>query len=1007
MKKIFVLFFILGIGNLVIATGNETVFSLKAPSAQKVAVMGSWNNWSDQLVCVKNSQGVWSARINLPVGKYQYKFVVNDAEWITDPVNPKKGDDGLGGENSILEVVAPISSAPISSSPQPPPIQHASESTNTRITTFTVSAPDARKVSVIGSWDNWSAPAECIKTSNDKWKATLNLQPGAYDYSIIVDGEWSPLQKITVSGTRQSTASSGQATPQASIPAAPQTPSAGVLFAVDAPGANKVDIMGAWNGWSSPTECVKGSDGKWSATIKLEPGTYEYKFRKDGDYDALNKDNRKIVIGADGKEVKGNSSNAGIGSVASIQIPLEADFTKSNTFMTSDEKVMFGYIDPFANSVSIGSDFNGWDPSKTKLIRNVDGIWVATANIKEGRYGWKFVIDGQWENGDNKRLTIVKGKGGKLELLPDQPTFNTPYNSRVYFSGRFYGSAVLRNVPDGENVDTGRTRFAPLKYDLLPRMLFTVGDNITGYVEADINQYEGRFETNFNEGEVTLDEGWGRVSLFRRRRITDFNDPLRMLDPFRNTLDDVVYFTTEERPSAFKFGRKFDDVRRNTDDNYTGYTLNGWQGLYGELNFDKWKFQALGSDHIINQEDLWAARGTWTGRFLRVGSTFVHNETARGLIAERGWAGGDIAQTSQFTDNTGGYVTIPGTSDHYSYDYLVHLTPNGRNYNQLWGADIRVGSDTRHLFGEIAGRQKNSAFIAYENGDGLRPNGSANYFAWNYLNAGEYLLGGRERDLTGVFGAVYHPFSRLGLEASYRIDDGTAMTLDRNQNLVNVTPTKNTLTLKGRYKSDNFYYGIEGVHRTVKDFPNSIYQADFDNNNFTDVTVLGASDLLQFKQDLYLKLGRWTLQGNHRYRDYTILTNALQTMELKGLIGFDLTRRMQIALTGRLKSYSLPNDPTITREPNSTKRYYALGARLNYFFSKYVSMNFGFGVNPYNDEDIEEGQLFFLRSALARARRGPPAYGGGAISKALDQVLEAERILAVERRFEFNIDARF
>jgi len=130
-------------------------------------------------------------------------------------------------------------------------------------------------------------------------------------------------------------------------------------------------------------------------------------------------------------------------------------------------------------------------------------------------------------------------------------------------------------------------------------------------------------------------------------------------------------------------------------------------------------------------------------------------------------------------------------------------------------------------------------------------------------------------------------------------------------------------------------------------------------------------------------------------------------MELKGLIGFDLTRRMQIALTGRLKSYSLPNDPTITREPNSTKRYYALGARLNYFFSKYVSMNFGFGVNPYNDEDIEEGQLFFLRSALARARRGPPAYGGGAISKALDQVLEAERILAVERRFEFNIDARF
>jgi hypothetical protein len=40
----------------------------------------------------------------LPPGDYEYMFVVDDGQWVTDPLAVETRDDGFGGQNAVLEV---------------------------------------------------------------------------------------------------------------------------------------------------------------------------------------------------------------------------------------------------------------------------------------------------------------------------------------------------------------------------------------------------------------------------------------------------------------------------------------------------------------------------------------------------------------------------------------------------------------------------------------------------------------------------------------------------------------------------------------------------------------------------------------------------------------------------------------------------------------------------------------------------------------------------------------
>lgn len=83
-------------------TGIE--FSFEDPHAQSIFIAGSineWNTTSDPLQ--KDEDGVWKIVLQLPEGKYSYKFIV-DGNWLFDQDNPDVEDDGYGGSNSVVEV---------------------------------------------------------------------------------------------------------------------------------------------------------------------------------------------------------------------------------------------------------------------------------------------------------------------------------------------------------------------------------------------------------------------------------------------------------------------------------------------------------------------------------------------------------------------------------------------------------------------------------------------------------------------------------------------------------------------------------------------------------------------------------------------------------------------------------------------------------------------------------------------------------------------------------------
>ena len=76
----------------------------------KVHVSGTFNGWAKTVAsggwAMQLGAGgkVWTLQHDLTPGDYAYKFVLEESEWVTDPSNPRQGDDGQGGKNSLLTI---------------------------------------------------------------------------------------------------------------------------------------------------------------------------------------------------------------------------------------------------------------------------------------------------------------------------------------------------------------------------------------------------------------------------------------------------------------------------------------------------------------------------------------------------------------------------------------------------------------------------------------------------------------------------------------------------------------------------------------------------------------------------------------------------------------------------------------------------------------------------------------------------------------------------------------
>ena len=83
---------------------RTVTFTLEDAPGRQVFVAGCFTNWEPKhKLTDRESPGVYTAKILLAPGEYQYKFVV-DGEWRLDKANPNFVPNDFGTLNSLLRV---------------------------------------------------------------------------------------------------------------------------------------------------------------------------------------------------------------------------------------------------------------------------------------------------------------------------------------------------------------------------------------------------------------------------------------------------------------------------------------------------------------------------------------------------------------------------------------------------------------------------------------------------------------------------------------------------------------------------------------------------------------------------------------------------------------------------------------------------------------------------------------------------------------------------------------
>ncbi len=77
------------------------------------------------------------------------------------------------------------------------------------------------------------------------------------------------------------------------------------------------------------------------------------------------------------------------------------------------DAVVFITLYPRAKSVQIAGDFNNWQPAKSSMEKVSDaGIWRAKLKLPYGKYRYRLVVDGQWQQDPYNEMTELNQFGG-------------------------------------------------------------------------------------------------------------------------------------------------------------------------------------------------------------------------------------------------------------------------------------------------------------------------------------------------------------------------------------------------------------------------------------------------------------------------------------------------------------------------------------------------------------------------------------------------------------------
>jgi len=84
----------------------EVTFTISGIEAKSIAVAGDFNGWNTSTNRLEDPEGdgIWTGKMYLKPGRYEYMLVVDDAKWVTDPNANVYADDGFGSKNAVLYI---------------------------------------------------------------------------------------------------------------------------------------------------------------------------------------------------------------------------------------------------------------------------------------------------------------------------------------------------------------------------------------------------------------------------------------------------------------------------------------------------------------------------------------------------------------------------------------------------------------------------------------------------------------------------------------------------------------------------------------------------------------------------------------------------------------------------------------------------------------------------------------------------------------------------------------
>lgn len=80
-------------------------FSFTVENAETVEILGLNSDWENSVIMSRKKDGTFSADVNLPKdSRHEFKYLVNEKEWVNDPEADAEAPNVYGGSNSVISL---------------------------------------------------------------------------------------------------------------------------------------------------------------------------------------------------------------------------------------------------------------------------------------------------------------------------------------------------------------------------------------------------------------------------------------------------------------------------------------------------------------------------------------------------------------------------------------------------------------------------------------------------------------------------------------------------------------------------------------------------------------------------------------------------------------------------------------------------------------------------------------------------------------------------------------